>query len=107
MAFVHVSVFSSHVSPVRDKDFADRLFSFARRTVAAAGSKDAEDGLFAAKRLKSGCLPDIQCCQSSIFRELRQRELMQAESVVASRGETSARRATGLKARIGMLFNVH
>lgn len=62
-----------------------------------------EDDVFTAGRMKSAQLPAIDSCQSSIFRELRSREEMQArtDAKVAKQARAGL---FGLTHRIGGLF---
>jgi hypothetical protein len=62
-----------------------------------------EDDVFCPSRMKSAQLPAIDSCQSSIFRELRSREDMQAraDAKVAKQARAGL---FGLTHRIGGLF---
>lgn len=66
-----------------------------------------EDDVFCAKRLKLDRLPEIQSCQSSIFRELRHREEMRGYAVSSETEVSSEPHDAGLKSRLFRLFSTH
>lgn len=107
MAFVDVSINMGELSGAKVIGFADRLVTLARNTASTGPAKMAEDDVFCAKRLRAGRLPPIQSCQTSIFRELRNREEQLAKSAAQPCEGTSEPRRAGLKARIGRLFTAH
>lgn len=74
-------------------EIADNIRTIAGNAMAFSKGDD----VFAASRLKSARLPAIESCQTSIFRELRCREAMQARA----NGEETVR-----PARVGLFGRV-
>lgn len=66
-----------------------------------------EDDVFCAKRLKLDRLPEIQSCQSSIFRELRHREELRGYATSSETEDSSEPHDAGLKSRLFRLFSTH
>lgn len=101
MAYVAVTVQTSELPSSKVGGIADRLVSFARKSVTSAN-----DNTGAVKHLKADRLPCIQSCQKDIFHELRQREERRRNPDGRSHGTSSLPRGAGLKARIQELFAV-
>lgn len=107
MAFVDITAHSSSVTAQVAVRLADRFVALARGAVYAETANRADDDVFTPRRLKSSRLPEIEACQTTIFRELRHREEMLGHLAGADRAETDELRRTGLNVRIGRLFGTH
>lgn len=97
--------FSVHTTTAAD--LVSKLLNLTRNGLSHSVQRQEDDAAFLAGRLKSSRLPPVQSCQSSIFRELRQRE----ESNPHPRPEhaNSASHAPclfGIRQRLGQLFVV-